>query len=71
MIAELLEGMYAELPEKKPRKLNEMDKLQFIMKGMSMITGLHHVSLKCELSEGFEKAKSFYINLLWTAWRRN
>lgn len=29
-----------------------------------MILGLHHISLKCELPEDFEKAKSFYINLL-------
>ena len=29
-----------------------------------MITGLHHISMKCETSEEFEKAKSFYIDLL-------
>ncbi len=29
-----------------------------------MISGLHHVSLKCGTSEEFEKAKAFYIDLL-------
>ena len=29
-----------------------------------MITGLHHVSLKCGTKEEFEKAKDFYLNLL-------
>ena len=29
-----------------------------------MITGLHHISLKCGTPEEFEKAKEFYINLL-------
>ena len=29
-----------------------------------MITGLHHISMKCGTSEEFEKAKSFYIGLL-------
>ncbi len=29
-----------------------------------MITGLHHISMKCETPEEFEKAKSFYIDLL-------
>ena len=29
-----------------------------------MITGLHHISLKCGSGEEFEKAKSFYIDLL-------
>lgn len=30
LITELLEGMYTELPERNPRKLNETDKLQFL-----------------------------------------
>ena len=29
-----------------------------------MITGLHHISLKCGTPDEFEKAKDFYINLL-------
>lgn len=29
-----------------------------------MITGLHHVSMKCGTKEEFEKAKDFYLNLL-------
>ena len=29
-----------------------------------MISGLHHISLKCGTSEEFEKAKAFYIDLL-------
>lgn len=29
-----------------------------------MITGLHHISLKCGTVEEFEKAKSFYLDLL-------
>jgi glyoxylase I family protein len=29
-----------------------------------MITGLHHISMKCETTEEFEKAKAFYIELL-------
>ena len=29
-----------------------------------MITGLHHISMKCGTSEEFEKAKSFYTGLL-------
>ncbi len=30
----------------------------------TMITGLHHISLKCGTPEEFEKAKEFYLNLL-------
>lgn len=29
-----------------------------------MITGLHHISMKCGTKEEFEKAKDFYLNLL-------
>ena len=29
-----------------------------------MITGIHHVSLKCGTAEEFEKAKDFYLNIL-------
>ncbi len=29
-----------------------------------MITGLHHISLKCGTPEEFEKTKSFYMDLL-------
>ena len=29
-----------------------------------MITGIHHVSMKCESEQDFEKAKDFYLNLL-------
>ena len=29
-----------------------------------MITGIHHISLKCGTQEEFEKAKDFYLNLL-------
>ena len=29
-----------------------------------MITGLHHISMKCETPEELEKAKTFYIDLL-------
>ena len=29
-----------------------------------MISGLHHISLKCGTVEDFEKAKSFYIDVL-------
>ena len=29
-----------------------------------MITGIHHISMKCETPEEFEKAKAFYIDLL-------
>ena len=29
-----------------------------------MITGIHHISLKCEAAEDFEKAKDFYLNIL-------
>ncbi|MCR4689758.1 MAG: VOC family protein [Lachnospiraceae bacterium] len=29
-----------------------------------MITGLHHISLKCGTSEEFDNAKAFYIDLL-------
>lgn len=29
-----------------------------------MITGIHHVSLKCGTEEEFEKAKDFYLNVL-------
>lgn len=29
-----------------------------------MIKGLHHISLKCGTTEEFEKAKSFYLDLL-------
>ena len=29
-----------------------------------MITGIHHVSLKCGTTEEFEKAKDFYLNVL-------
>lgn len=29
-----------------------------------MITGLHHISLKCGTPEEFEKAKAFYLDLL-------
>ena len=29
-----------------------------------MITGLHHISLKCGMPEEFDKAKAFYIDLL-------
>ena len=29
-----------------------------------MISGLHHISLKCATQEEFEKAKKFYIDLL-------
>ncbi|MBP5555355.1 MAG: VOC family protein [Lachnospiraceae bacterium] len=29
-----------------------------------MINGLHHISLKCGTTEEFEKAKSFYLDLL-------
>ena len=30
----------------------------------SMITGIHHISLKCGTKEAFEKAKDFYLNVL-------
>jgi len=29
-----------------------------------MITGIHHISLKCGTREAFEKAKDFYLDLL-------
>ena len=29
-----------------------------------MITGIHHISLKCGAKEDFEKAKDFYLNVL-------
>ena len=29
-----------------------------------MITGIHHISLKCGTKEEFEKAKAFYLVLL-------
>ena len=29
-----------------------------------MITGIHHISLKCGTKEEFEKAKDFYLNVL-------
>ena len=29
-----------------------------------MITGIHHISLKCGTKEAFEKAKDFYLNVL-------
>lgn len=29
-----------------------------------MITGLHHISMKCGTKEEFEKAKSFYLDIL-------
>jgi glyoxylase I family protein len=29
-----------------------------------MITGIHHISLKCGTKEEFEKAKAFYLDLL-------
>ena len=29
-----------------------------------MITGLHHISMKCGTKEEFARAKSFYIELL-------
>lgn len=29
-----------------------------------MITGIHHISLKCGTKETFEKAKDFYLNVL-------
>lgn len=29
-----------------------------------MITGIHHISMKCGTSDEFEKAKDFYLNLL-------
>ncbi len=29
-----------------------------------MITGIHHVSLKCGTQEEFDKAKDFYLNVL-------
>ena len=29
-----------------------------------MITGIHHISLKCGTKEDFEKAKDFYLNIL-------
>ena len=29
-----------------------------------MITGIHHISLKCGTKEDFEKAKDFYLNVL-------
>ena len=29
-----------------------------------MITGMHHISMKCGTKEEFEKAKDFYLNLL-------
>ncbi len=29
-----------------------------------MITGLHHISLKCGTAEEFERAKAFYLDLL-------
>ncbi len=29
-----------------------------------MIAGIHHISLKCEAAEDFEKAKDFYLNIL-------
>lgn len=29
-----------------------------------MITGIHHVSLKCGTQEAFDKAKDFYLNVL-------
>lgn len=29
-----------------------------------MITGIHHISLKCGTKEDYEKAKDFYLNVL-------
>ena len=29
-----------------------------------MITGIHHISLKCGTKEEFDKAKDFYLNML-------
>ena len=29
-----------------------------------MVTGIHHVSLKCGTGEAFDRAKSFYLNVL-------
>ena len=29
-----------------------------------MVTGIHHISMKCDTKEEFEKAKTFYLNLL-------
>ena len=29
-----------------------------------MITGIHHISMKCGPAEEFEKAKDFYLNIL-------
>ena len=36
----------------------------------NMIKGIHHVSLKCETKEEFEKAKKFYIEILGLEIRR-
>lgn len=35
-----------------------------------MITGLHHIAMKCGTEEEFEKAKDFYLNLLGFSVRR-
>ena len=35
-----------------------------------MITGIHHVSMKCGTKEAFEKAKDFYLNILGFSVRR-
>ena len=29
-----------------------------------MITGIHHISMKCGTDDEFEKAKDFYLNIL-------
>ena len=35
-----------------------------------MITGLHHIAMKCGTEEEFEKARDFYLNLLGFSVRR-
>ena len=37
------------------------------MKPAPRITGLHHVSMKCDTREAFEKAKTFYTDVLGLA----
>ena len=32
--------------------------------GQVMITGIHHISMKCGTREEFEKARDFYLNVL-------
>ena len=35
-----------------------------------MITGVHHIALKCESDQQYEKAKDFYLNVLGLSLKR-